>query len=156
MCPSDAASPSEELFTKVLASQIDAYWDMDIRATARSLAIRNDAFMYDTIGANWVAFNPIVARDLGWRPGTEGMLSWEDGSGWTLAKTIWRTDGAIQHHPPSLHDEIGEGWIVVASPEAWEVLNRRFTRLNRVVRVDRRFTEEGKGRRKTCEWMQVA
>jgi hypothetical protein len=156
VCPSDAVAPKEELLTKIPASQIDAYWDIDVSGKAGSLAIQNDAYMYDTMGAKWIAFNPKVARDLGWRPGTDSMLSWEDGSGRILAKTIWWADGTIQHFPPAFHDEIGEGWLVVVSPGAWEALNRRFTTLVRVGRIERQFTEEKKERHKTLDYIDLA
>ena len=104
--PSDSASV-EVLFTNVPASRINAYWDMDVEPDVRSLAIRNGAFMYDTIGTNWIGFNPKLARDLGWKPGVEGMLSWEDGSGRILAKTLWWTDGALQQYPPAFDEKLG-------------------------------------------------
>jgi hypothetical protein len=156
VCSSDAVAPQEELLTKIPASQIDAYWDLDVSGKAGPLAIQNEAHMYDTIGANWIGFNPKVARDLGWRPGTESMLSWEDGSGQILAKTIWWADGTIQHYPPALKNEIGEGWLVVVSPEAWEVLKRRFTTLVRVGRIERQFIEEEKVQHKTLDYIDVA
>jgi hypothetical protein len=156
VCPSDAVPPKEELLTNVPASQIDAYWDIDVSGTVGSLAIQNDAHMYDTIGAKWIGFNPKVARDVGWHPGTESMLSWEDGSGRILAKTIWWADGAIQHYPPAFSDEIAEGWLVVVAPEAWEVLNRRFTTLVRVGRIERQFTDEERERHKTLDYIDLA
>ena len=153
---SDPASPAEEVLTKVPASQIGAYWGVNTSAEARSLAIQNNAFMYDTIGANWLGFNPELARDLGWNPGAEGMLSWENGSGQILAKTIWWTDGALQHHSPPFDDEIGEGWLVVVSPEAWAALNSRFASLSRVVSIERAFTmDERDERRKTFDYVEV-
>jgi hypothetical protein len=154
---SDAASPGAEMLTKVPASQILAYWGMDVGDDAAgSLAIQNDAFMYDTLGANWIGFNPEVARDLGWHPGAEGMLSWEDGSGETLAKTIWWSDGGIQHYPPPFDEEIGEGWLVVISSKAWEILNRRFSSLSRIVSIERAFTTDGGDeQRKTLDYVDV-
>ena len=62
---SDAALPGAEILTKVSRSQIIEYWHMDVGDdTARSLAIQNDGLMYDTLGANWIGFNPEVVETL--------------------------------------------------------------------------------------------
>jgi hypothetical protein len=156
VCASGTTSPDTEILTKVPASKIAAYWAMDIgQDPVTTLAIQNNAFMYDTLGANWVGFNPHLARDLGWKPGTDGMLSWNDLSGEILAKTIWWTDG-IQHYPPHFDDEIGEGWLVVVSAKAWEALNARFTSLSRMVSIERAFTmQDGEEQKKTREYVEA-
>ena len=60
-----------------------------------------------------------------------------------MVETIWWTDGAMQHHPPSMDDEVAEGWLLVASPDAYEVIVREIPTLTRITRVERSFTLEG-------------
>jgi hypothetical protein len=156
LCSSDAAPLDAEILTKVSPSQIRAYWDIKVEDDAAgSLVIQNNAIMYDTLGANWIGLNPELARNLGWKPGTEGLLSWKDRSSKILAKTIWWTDGAIQHFPPHFDEEIGEGWLVVVSPEAWEAVTRRFGIFSRVVSVERMFTaDRGDEQKKTLKYLE--
>jgi hypothetical protein len=107
------------------------------------LVIRNNAYTCDIAGAKWIALNPSIARWLGWQPRADLPLAWVDGAGRMMVETIGRTDGAMQHNPPSLDDEVGEGWLVVASPEAYEAIMSQCPALKRIVRVERCFTGEG-------------
>jgi hypothetical protein len=88
---------------------------------------------WSSLGA---ALNPLLARQLGWRP-SEGLLAWEDGDGRRMCWSIWWRDGHRDHRPPSFDDLVGEGWIVVATPEALRQLQDRFGPLERFVQVTR-------------------
>ena len=115
----------EEFFENARAMQLRAYPPSE---GLDSLLIRNNAYAFDTAGAKWIALNPSIARRLGWLPRADQPLAWVDGAGKMMVKTIWWTDGAMDHSPPSFDDEVGEGWLVVASPEAYEAITSRVQR----------------------------
>ncbi|MEX2212321.1 MAG: hypothetical protein WD689_11230 [Gaiellaceae bacterium] len=88
---------------------------------------------WSSLGA---ALNPLVARQVGWRP-SDGLLAWEDAEGQRMCWSIWWRDGHRDHRPPSFDDLIGEGWIVVATPEAVRQIEDRLGPLERFVEVTR-------------------
>ena len=56
-----------------------------------------------------------------------------------------------------MRDEVAEGWLIVASPEAYEVIARQCRALTRMVRVERRFTLEGGAiERRVRDWTETA
>lgn len=143
----------EEFFENARAMQLRAYPPSE---GLDSLLIRNNAYAFDTAGAKWIALNPSIARRLGWLPRADQPLAWVDGAGKMMVKTIWWTDGAMDHSPPSFDDEVGEGWLVVASPEAYEAITSRCPTMKRIVRVARHFTEEGVIERRVRDWIETA
>ena len=60
-----------------------------------------------------------LAYASGWHPG-DGLFEWLAPSGEVMVKSVWWIDGNLGHVPPHLHDEVGEGWLVVASLSAFE------------------------------------
>ena len=41
-----------------------------------------------------------------------------------MVESIWWTDSLVGQAPPHFDDEVGEGWLVVASQVAWDTINR--------------------------------
>jgi hypothetical protein len=74
--------------------------------------------MYDSPGPEWMAFNPEIARVLGWTPTSEALFGWEDDNGRLMVWSIWWEDGSYQSQPPIFYDDVGEGWAVVGLPDA--------------------------------------
>ena len=51
-------------------------------------------------------------------------------------------DGLFEQSPPHLNEEVGEGWLVVASPTAWNAIRSQFDSLKRIVKVERSFYQD--------------
>lgn len=70
-----------------------------------------------SIRKHWLAINPSCALFLGWKPSPQGLFAWVDESGNKMVETIYWQSGN-----PSFkyrfEYETGEGWLVLASPEA--------------------------------------
>ena len=144
---------AKHFFEDVDGIPLEIYPGLDGSA---SLLIRNNAYMYDTAGANWIALNPSIARRLGWCPRRGQPLAWVDAAGVLMVETIWWIDGAMQHHPPSMEDEVAEGWLVLASSAAYEAIALEYPALTRVMRTERSFTLEGGAvERRVRDWTET-
>jgi hypothetical protein len=60
-----------------------------------------------------------------------------------MVESVWWRDGYVGHSPPLFDDEVGEGWLVIGSEMACDILTRRFGVPKRVVRVKRSFYQNG-------------
>lgn len=70
----------------------------------------------------WLAFNPLVARHLGWKPALQGLFAWQH-QGQLMVESVCWSEGNINmpaHQPDSV---AGEGWLVLASAEALRQLD---------------------------------
>ena len=105
------------------------------REHSEALIIQNRAEMLDLLGGRWLAFNPTVAQQLGWVQSKNGLFAWEDSNGKEMVRSIWWGYGGYQrehiHHP----DQVGEGWMVVASLDSLEQIRRAFGDIHRVSRI---------------------
>lgn len=92
-----------------------AYADMEI-------IIKRDG--YFTANRNkqvWIAFNPIIATILGWKPSEEGCFAWVDEDGNKMVESIFWQMGNIHDYNRS-NAETGEGWYVLMSSKALDKL----------------------------------
>ncbi|MEN6548497.1 MAG: hypothetical protein ABFE07_20830, partial [Armatimonadia bacterium] len=80
--------------------------------------LRHDPLWYDSPGANWLALNPPLATSLDWTAADDGLFRWLNEDGDVMVETVWWADGLRDHRRGGLHDELGEGWFVVASQSA--------------------------------------
>ena len=117
-------------------------FDLLVEQVPVPLIIFNESRGYDSPGENWLALNPFVARQMGWSLAKDGVF-W-DGSdeGQTMAESIWWSDGFIGQHPPHFDDEVGEGWLVIASQNALCDLKSKFNNLKRIVNVSRSYYQD--------------
>jgi hypothetical protein len=74
--------------------------------------------------AQWLAFNPVVARYLGWQPVPDKLFAWQGQRGNSMAESVYWADGNVELPSKQQHSEAGEGWLVLASPTAWQHLHR--------------------------------
>ena len=107
------------------------------------LAIRNRGERFESPAQNWLAFNPEAARSLGWSISPKGLFEWRASDGATRARTIWWSFGGYQCTPPHLDDEVGEGWLVVASAAALREIISRVGQLHRDVIISRSARRDG-------------
>jgi hypothetical protein len=85
-----------------------------------SLLLRQYALAFETPAKYWLAINPELGRRLGWTPSAEGLFRWVDDNGRLMAESLWWEDGSRSMRPPHFEDEIGRGWLVVATRPALE------------------------------------
>lgn len=65
----------------------------------------------------WIAFNPIIAKSLGWKPSKSGCFAWIDDDGDKMVESIFWQKGNI-HDGNRSNSETGEGWYVIMSSKA--------------------------------------
>jgi hypothetical protein len=107
------------------------------------LVVQNFTQAADTAGVRWIAFNPSLARNLGWRLSPDGLFRWTDAEGATMVETLWWQDGSSELGPPHLDEEVGIGWLVVANPKAIDQIRQRLGPLCLIERISRRAKEQG-------------
>jgi hypothetical protein len=114
------------------------------QSSSHLLVIRHELRVYDSPGPDWMAFNPGLARSLGWAPVKDPLFGWADEEGQLMVWSIWWQDGLYQSPPPMFDDDVGEGWAVVGSSRALEIISARMgDRLTQYVRVEESRREEG-------------
>lgn len=69
----------------------------------------------------WLAFNPACAKMLGWRLSKDGMFVWVDTSGNKMVESVYWQSGNTFYRNRS-NQEVGDGWLVLASEQAIEAL----------------------------------
>ena len=74
--------------------------------------------MFDSPHPVWLAFNPQLARSIGWSPATDLLFGWLDREGKPVVWSVCWKDGIYQTPPPRLDETVGEGWAVLGSPTA--------------------------------------
>jgi len=72
----------------------------------------------------WVAINSRFARSVGWRPSAATPFEWIDATGRSMVKSVFWRDGWVSLEPPRM-EPLGEGWIVLASKSAIDVIKNR-------------------------------
>lgn len=93
-------------------------------------------------GTEWLAFNPAFATSFGWSLSEEGLFRWVDADEKTMVESIWWQDGPMDRQPPRSNEATGEGWLVVASPEAQLSILDRFSSVTFMRAVKRSFKDE--------------
>lgn len=96
---------------------------------------------FQTRCGNWLAFNPRIARELGWTRCSQGYFAWEH-DGVPMVESIQWIDGCIEHRSRNLHGELADGWLVLASDEAIQSIYARVGKLSRFCSLTRRVVME--------------
>lgn len=86
------------------------------------IVIRDHRFDRFDIKSNWIAINPALARHLGWIPEPSKLFSWKNSKGELMAESIYWSNGNIQMNPRK-DSEVGEGWFVVVSENAYQQIS---------------------------------
>jgi hypothetical protein len=60
-----------------------------------------------------------------------------------MVESVWWVDGLVDESPPHFEDEVGEGWLVVASAEAVSAIEARYGAMKRRVKVSRSYADKG-------------
>lgn len=85
------------------------------------IILRGGYFSSSSIRKHWIAINPSCARSIGWEPSSNGLFAWADVDGNIMVKTIYWQSGNPSYKS-RFEYETGEGWLVLASPEALDQL----------------------------------
>ncbi|WP_022826295.1 ATP-binding protein [Hymenobacter norwichensis] len=112
----------------------DVYHDLQPRTGA--LIIGRAQVNIFTRQSAWLAFNPALAKALGWQPSPDKLFGWQNQDGELLVESVYWISGNVAMPPPHTKSEAGEGWLVVASAKALSQL-RRF---EPVLHVEKRLT----------------
>lgn len=135
-----------EFLQELINATIDGY-EVTVIAD-ETLVLRNSVRGIETPGAEWLALNPSVAKGLNWHLSDEGLFRWLDSDANVMAESMWWKDGLIGHVARN-NVEVGEGWLVLISPEGLHSLTAHVGELRRTMRVTR--TRHGQARRESNE-----
>jgi|GEM_PF-1893458 len=80
--------------------------------------VQNQWIGADTDGADWIALNTAIAKKLGWTLAPDGLFRWINGIGEIVVETVWWKDGCFEMGSYEQDTEVGEGFLVVATPVA--------------------------------------
>ncbi len=122
---------------------VTEYPTLGIDGTPLPLLIRHQAAEYESPGTDWVALNPAVGRALGWALSGAGLFRWIDSDGHTMVESVWWVDGPPSEAGTHGHaGETGTGWMVLATPDAWNGIMTRYGPMRRDLAVVRTVTDE--------------
>ncbi len=144
VCPSATAYPNSDyeydsFFQTVTNRLVVEYLDIEVDAIPTPLILHHTAYGYDSHGTDWLALNPAVGYLIGWKLANDGLFRWVDDEEQVMVESVWWVDGLVEQSPPHLNEEVGEGWLVFASPAAWDAIRSQFDSLKRIVKVERSF-----------------
>jgi hypothetical protein len=97
----------------------------------REFVIAHNGFTYDMETANWLALNPRVGFDLGWKPVDQKSFSWKDKADQLVAKSVYWQDGNPVSASWRAHEEVGYGWVVLITDKGYQELCRRYGVISR-------------------------
>ena len=128
------------MFIGVVRKLASEYPSLHGDAEISALVLSHTARWVDSPGGDWLALNPAVAFRLGWSIADGGMFRWVNDQGRVMAESIWWMDGRPMLLGDGLpEDEVGEGWLVLASECAFEQIEAAFGSIPRRSVVVRRY-----------------
>jgi|TARA_R100000479_G_scaffold51000_3_gene23995 hypothetical protein len=83
------------------------------------IVIRDHRFNQFDLKSNWIAINPVLARNLGWEPEPTKLFAWKNSEGELMAESIYWSNGNI-NMTPRKDGEVGEGWFILVSKKGLE------------------------------------
>lgn len=109
----------------IIDCNYEEYHDLEGLANAHLTVSHQSNFNFH-IGylSRWIAFNPVVARDLEWIPSTKANFAWENESGDLMSHSVFWRSGNIYMAPPGKDSESAEGWYVLLTKKGAEDLKK--------------------------------
>ena len=133
----------ESMFVEVVRRHISEYPSLLEYSGRFVLVLRHTADWVDSPGGNWLALNPAIAISLGWSIAEDGIFRWVNDQGHVMVESTWWMDGRPMLHADGLPgDEVGEGWLVLASESALGQIEEAFGALSRRSAVVRRYESD--------------
>ena len=128
---------------------IQDYPNLRIRKSHQPLIIWHEGHMFDSLGSQWLAFNPELAHAVGWTSDSNLLFGWVDEKGQPMVWSIWWENGLYQSPPPKFDDDVGEGWAVVGSVKALKVIATQIgNELTQYMRLEESQRVDGQRRSK--------
>lgn len=118
-----ATEDDESIFDVVFNELSTAYHTLG-GLDMQSLVVQHRYFLHHSFKSEWLAFNPALARHLGWEPAPGQLFGWQDKEANLLVKSVYWANGNMEMPPPQLESEAGEGWLVLASARALAQLSQ--------------------------------
>jgi len=133
-------------FYQVIRSSAAAYSRLQV--PFEKTIIGNYSPGIHTPAAQWIALNPQLARELNWQLSPNGHFRWIDGKGNVAVESIWWKDGSLERYDPRQYCKIGEGWLVLATEDAYKCLVEYASQVARggLVRRTKGWTASGGSR----------
>ena len=130
----------ESMFGEVVRRHVSEYPSLREYPGSSALVLRHTANWVDSPGGNWLALNPAIAISLGWSIAEDGIFRWVDDRGRVMVESVWWMDGRPMLLADGLlEDEVGEGWLVLASESALAQIEKALGSLPRRSVVVRRY-----------------
>ncbi len=137
-------------------SMTSRYPHLLLDRTPIPLVICHLALGTPTRGEDWLALNPEVGRQLGWKPADEGLFRWVDTDGQTMVESLWWNVGDFSSDTGHSDEQVGEGWLVLAKQDAFMQLCRQYQPLKRVAVLERRYQKDGREPRQAATLREIA
>lgn len=115
-------------FTRHLSTIADYPY---LKETLENLVIGNRGNEFETPGDSWLALNPALGDSLGWYLRSDGWFRWVNPDEEIVAESIWWRDGPINSGDTHLRVEVGNGWLVVVTPQGFKDIMQRVGPINR-------------------------
>lgn len=94
--------------------------------------------------AEFLALNPLLGFQLGWKPAEDGLFRWVNATGTTMAETIWWQNGNRTLSTVYGYEEAtAEGWMVVATAAALPALRKQLESCRRHISACRAVHKRG-------------
>ena len=130
------------MFGEVVRKHASEYPSLHDDPDISALALRHTADWVDSPGRKWLALNPAVGFRLGWSIADGGMFRWVDDQGRVMVESMWWMDGRPTLVDDGLEeDEVGEGWLVLASESASRQIEKAFGSPTKKSAAIRRYEE---------------
>jgi len=137
-------------------SRTSRYPNLLLETTPIPLVLRHLPLGTPTPGEDWLALNPEVGRQLGWKPAGEGLFRWIDASGQTVVESLWWNDGDFSSDTGHSGEQVGEGWLVLAKKDAFTQLRHLCEPLKRVALLERLYQDDGRELRQAAALSEMA
>ncbi len=145
--PASGEIPSElTAFASVEGKLVADYSDMTFPRSMPALVVQNSGYRFDSPHHDWLAFRPDLGILFGWIWTGDSDFAWVDAEGQVMVRTRRWLDGLSEHSPPSFDDEVGSGWMVLATPAAINIIRNSLGHLVRILAVERSLVKDGERR----------
>ena len=136
---------SGRFFPFSLMTTVSTYSEAIPIPSESTLVVLNSPRCLDSPGVEWLAFNPQIATKMGWSLASEGRFKWVNSDGCIMVESIWWANGLPKLHSiGSGSEEASEGWVVVATQEAYAALRNQIGSMFKASLVSREIRDEGK------------
>ncbi len=123
-------------YYRILSTYIEEYPKLKLKNAYNNLILENITIHSISKNSNWLAINPMICKQFGWKLSDHGMFRWIDDNGDIMVETRWWQDGLINDYNIT-HDEVGEGWLVIASKKAMRKISNKFNNISQIKGIKR-------------------